>query len=88
MTSWRDAGVSLQRTSRSQYVQVKKILLTSMRPGDLIFWGDVPTDPQSITHVAMYIGDGQMIEAPRPGLQVRITPVRYDNRIMPYAGRP
>ena len=38
-------------------------------------------------HVAMYVGNGQMIEAPREGVPVRVTAVRYYD-VLPYAGRP
>src|SRR5690606_4567129 len=71
--AWRAAGVRLDRTSRAQYVQVRKIRYADMRPGDLIFYGSNPADPQSITHVAMYAGNGLMVEAPRPGVAVRTT---------------
>ncbi len=87
MTSWRSAGVGLNRTSRDQYKQVLKIKYADMRPGDLVFWGTNGNDPNSIYHVAMYIGGGQIIEAPRPGLTVRITAMRWAGS-MPYAGRP
>lgn len=87
MTAWRTAGVSLYRTSRDQYKQVLKVAYADMRPGDLVFWGTDPKNPDSIYHVAMYIGGGQIIEAPRPGLTVRITAMRYAGS-MPYAGRP
>jgi len=87
MTAWRSAGVSLYRTSRDQYKQILKVSYSSMRPGDLVFWGTDPKNPDSIYHVAMYIGGGQIIEAPRPGLTVRITTMRYAGS-MPFAGRP
>ncbi|GEA84544.1 C40 family peptidase [Cellulomonas gelida] len=87
MTSWRSAGVAINRTSRDQYKQVLKIRYADMRPGDLVFWGTNPNDPGSIYHVAMYIGGGQIIEAPRPGVAVRITSMRWAGS-MPYAGRP
>ncbi|CAM5788629.1 C40 family peptidase [Cellulomonas persica] len=87
MTSWRSAGVALNRTSRDQYKQVLKVRYADMRPGDLVFWGTNANDPNSIYHVAMYIGGGQIIEAPRPGLTVRITAMRWAGS-MPYAGRP
>ncbi len=87
MTSWSGAGVGLNRTSRDQYKQVLKIRYADMRPGDLVFWGTNPNSPDSIYHVAMYIGGGQIIEAPRPGVAVRITSMRYAGS-MPYAGRP
>lgn len=85
--AWRAAGVAINRTSRDQYRQVLKITYDSMRPGDLIFWGDDPADPGSIHHVAMFVGDGQMVEASRPGVPVRVTPIRWSGT-MPYAGRP
>jgi cell wall-associated NlpC family hydrolase len=47
----------------------------------MLFWG-----PGRIHHVALYLGDGRMIEAPYSGGQVRIVPVRYGG-IMPYAAR-
>lgn len=85
--AWRAAGLSINRTSRDQYRQVRKITYDSMRPGDLIFYGSVGSDPGSITHVAMYVGNGQMVEAPRKGVNLRVTPVRWSGT-MPYAGRP
>ncbi|MCV2394982.1 C40 family peptidase [Actinotalea sp. M2MS4P-6] len=87
MRSWQAAGVSIYRTSRDQYRQVKKISYDSLRPGDLVFWGTDPSNPSSVYHVAMYIGGGQIVEAPRPGLTVRVVPMRWSGT-MPYAGRP
>lgn len=86
--AWGAAGVSINRTSRDQYRQVLKISLDSMRPGDLVFWGNNPADPTTITHVALYAGNNQIVEAPRPGVPLRVTSMRWDNRLMPYAGRP
>ncbi|MBX9246832.1 C40 family peptidase, partial [Actinotalea ferrariae] len=85
--AWAAAGVSINRTSRDQYRQVQKISYDAMRPGDLIFYGSVGSDPGSITHVAMFVGNGQMVEAPRPGVNVRVTKIRWAGT-MPYAGRP
>ena len=87
MRAWGAAGVSINRTSRDQYRQVYKISYDSMRPGDLIFFGTVASDPGSVYHVMMYIGDGKVVEASRPGIPVRIAPVRWTNA-MPFAGRP
>ncbi|WP_435298595.1 NlpC/P60 family protein [Timonella sp. A28] len=88
--AWRKGGVNLTRTSRSQYTQVLKIKLANMRPGDLVFWGNnsAANDGNSITHVAIYMGNNQIIEASRPGVPLRITSMRWDSRLMPYAGRP
>ena len=87
MRAWAAAGVAINRSSRDQYRQVYKITYDSMRPGDLIFYGTVASDPGSVYHVAMYIGNGQVVEAPRPGIPVRIAAVRWTST-MPFAGRP
>jgi cell wall-associated NlpC family hydrolase len=77
LTGWayRQAGLSLPRTSRQQWFAGTHPAFAEMRPGDLLFWGSDRSNPQSIHHVAMYIGDGQMISAPRTGTVVRIQPV-------------
>lgn len=85
--AWKAAGVNLNRTSRDQYRQVAKISYSNLRPGDLVFWGTNPNDASSVYHVAMYIGGGQIIEAPSPGNNVRITSMRYSGS-MAFAGRP
>ncbi|WP_250447709.1 C40 family peptidase, partial [Actinotalea sp. C106] len=85
--AWANAGLGINRTSRDQYRQVRKISYDSMRPGDLIFYGSNGKDPGSIGHVAMFVGNGQMIEAPRRGVNVRVTAIRWSGT-MPYAGRP
>ncbi|MEH3075356.1 MAG: C40 family peptidase [Quadrisphaera sp.] len=84
--AYRSAGASLPRTSSQQYRAVKKISYDDMRPGDLIFYGTDPDDPSTVYHVAIYAGGGEMVEAPRTGLDVRETSVRYANS-MTWAGR-
>ncbi len=87
MMAWRNAGVNINRTSRDQYKGVLKITYDEMRPGDLVFWTDDPNSADAIYHVAMWAGNGQIVEASRPGVPLRITPMRWANT-MPYAGRP
>ncbi len=87
MRAWEAAGVSLNRTTMDQYRQVKKISYTDLRVGDLVFWGWDATNPDSVTHVALWLGNNQILEAPRTGLDVRITTMRWSGT-MPYAGRP
>src|SRR5690606_24376127 len=88
--AWIAQGVNPTRTSRSQYVHVLKIPYADMRPGDLVFWGRDKSDPQSIYHVAMYIGGGQIVEAlnPSTGVVVRNLASRAPGAQMPFAGRP
>ena len=87
MRSWASQGVSITRTSRSQYLAVGKVSYGSLRPGDLIFYGSDPGDPSSIYHVAMYTGGRMMIEATLPGQPLSENPLRLSGA-MPYAGRP
>jgi cell wall-associated NlpC family hydrolase len=86
--AWRAQGLNISRSSRSQYQTVAKISYSQLRPGDLLFWADNPNDPSTIRHVAIYSGNGKMIEAVIPGVAVRETSVRWDADLMPYAGRP
>lgn len=58
-----------------------------MVPGDLIYYANGGYPGGGFYHVAMYVGGGQMIEAPREGIPVRVTSVRYYDAL-PYAGRP
>ncbi|WP_127783084.1 NlpC/P60 family protein [Rhodococcus sp. X156] len=74
-------GISLRHYTGYQYESGTKVPISQMRPGDMIFWG-----PYDIHHVALYLGDGKMIEAPQSGSYVKISPVRYGG-IMPYAVR-
>ena len=67
MSAWRAAGgVNLARTSRDQYRQVLKISYNDLRPGDLVFWSTDPNDPNAVYHVAMWAGNGMIMEAPQP----------------------
>ncbi|RPE42819.1 cell wall-associated NlpC family hydrolase [Streptomyces sp. Ag109_O5-1] len=64
--AWASAGRPIPRTSEEQWKQLKHIDVKDMRPGDLIIYFD------DASHVAMYIGDGAIIQAPRPGRTVSI----------------
>ncbi|MFD7156617.1 NlpC/P60 family protein [Kribbella sp. NPDC059898] len=77
MGAWANAGVQLPHYSAAQYEQIQHIQENDLRPGDLIFWALDPNDPATIHHVAMYIGGGMMIHAPRTGKPVQIDSVYY-----------
>ena len=68
----------LTRVSRDQYWQTRNKVVDrySLLPGDLLFFSST-NSWTGIHHVAMYAGDGMMVEAPRTGLNVRLTPVRW-----------
>ncbi|HWD02422.1 MAG TPA: NlpC/P60 family protein [Amycolatopsis sp.] len=77
------AGVrALPHYSGYQYYAGRHVPLSQMRRGDMLFYGG----SGGIHHVALYLGGGQMVEAPESGLSVRVAPVRYGG-IMPYATR-
>lgn len=86
MLAWESAGVDLPHLSRAQYGYGTHVSLGDMEAGDLIFWSSDGTQ-SGIYHVAMYLGDGEMIEAPTFGVPVRVTGVYSWGSIMPYAVR-
>ncbi|MFB9504801.1 NlpC/P60 family protein [Streptomyces aurantiacus] len=64
--AWAAAGQGIPRTSQEQWKQLDRVAVEAMRPGDLIIYN------ADASHVAMYIGDGAIIHAPRPGRTVTI----------------
>ncbi|WP_314416145.1 C40 family peptidase [Streptomyces kroppenstedtii] len=70
--AYAKAGISLPRTAAQQYAVSEPVGPEKARPGDLVFYGGSATN---IHHVGIYIGDGWMIDAPRPGTKVRISPM-------------
>jgi cell wall-associated NlpC family hydrolase len=78
--AWRAAGVTLPHNAARQWRAVRHISRAERRPGDLIFYyGD-------IHHVALYVGDGKIIHAPKPGERVRVE--RFDYQPIHGYGRP
>ncbi|ABL04008.1 NlpC/P60 family peptidoglycan endopeptidase RipA [Mycobacterium ulcerans] len=69
--SFAGVGIKLPHYSGSQYNLGRKIPTSQMRRGDVIFYG-----PGGSQHVTLYLGNGQMLEAPDIGLKVRVAPVR------------
>lgn len=67
--AWAAGGKSLPHYSVAQYTSSTPISSASLLPGDLVFWGS-SSKSTSIYHVALYVGDGQMIHAPRTGRPV------------------
>ncbi|GAA0675933.1 hypothetical protein GCM10010193_31220 [Kitasatospora atroaurantiaca] len=71
MMAWRKAGKNLTHFAADQYTESTPISYRQLRPGDLIFWTHTPGRAADIYHVAIYLGDDQMIEAPRPGTDIK-----------------
>lgn len=74
-------GIKLPHYSGAQYDMGRKIPTSQMRRGDVLFWG-----PGGSQHVAIYLGNNQMIEAPYTGSHVKISPVRTSG-MTPHAVR-
>ncbi|WP_217235151.1 C40 family peptidase [Streptomyces sp. AC555_RSS877] len=74
--AYRSAGISLPRTTYAQIDTGTRVSRSELLPGDLVFFYS------AISHVGMYIGDGQMVHAPNPSAPVRIAPISE----MPFAG--
>jgi cell wall-associated NlpC family hydrolase len=70
--AWKAAGVDLPRTTYDQVTAGTTVSLANARPGDLVFFYD------NVGHVGLYIGNGMMIHAPKPGTYVREESVFYD----------
>ncbi|TXS56515.1 C40 family peptidase [Streptomyces sp. t39] len=69
--AWKAAGVDLPRTTWDQVEVGKRVATADLLPGDLVFFYD------DISHVGIYIGDGMMIHAPKPGANVREESIYY-----------
>lgn len=67
--AWRHAGTPIPRTSQEQWHRLKRVPLRRLRPGDLVIYF-----PEA-THVAIYVGGGKVVQAPRPGARVKISPL-------------
>jgi cell wall-associated NlpC family hydrolase len=66
-SAYARAGVALPRTSRQQWTAAPHPAVRALARGDLVVYADDVTDPATIYHVALYLGDGTMVEAPRAG---------------------
>ncbi|MFC7304848.1 NlpC/P60 family protein [Streptomyces monticola] len=67
--AWARAGRAIPRTSQEQWARLPKVPLRELRPGDLVVYF-----PKA-THVAIYLGDGMVVQAPRPGSRVKVSPI-------------
>jgi peptidoglycan DL-endopeptidase CwlO len=88
MTSYLHAGLTISRTAAEQYIgAVSYVPLNRARQGDLLFYASDVTKPATIYHVAMYVGGGQMLEAPHTGANVEIVSLRTTD-LLPVVVRP
>jgi cell wall-associated NlpC family hydrolase len=62
--AWKQAGVTLPRSSSAQYNWATKIKKADLKPGDFVFYAS----GSSVSHVAIYAGNGKIIQAHKPGV--------------------
>jgi hypothetical protein len=91
--SYLSVGVKLPRVANNQYGAGQPVLASQLLPGDLIFFSTNPSDWRQIHHVAMYIGNGKVVQAPTFGEVVKISPIWFSEyfgatRIIPAIAAP
>jgi cell wall-associated NlpC family hydrolase len=67
--AWGEAGTPIPRTSQEQWARLPRVPLDELRPGDLVVYFP------DATHVAMYVGEGKVVEAPHPGETIKLSPI-------------
>ncbi|MFJ5711022.1 C40 family peptidase [Streptomyces sp. NPDC093105] len=67
--AWAAAGREIPRTSQEQWAELPRVALGELRPGDLVVYFP------GATHVALYLGEGLVVQAPRPGGRVKVSPL-------------
>jgi cell wall-associated NlpC family hydrolase len=75
--AFAQAGVAMPRVAADQARTGAAVPVSQLQPGDLLFYHTDPTDPGYISHVAIYLGKGWMIQAPQPGMDVQIVPASF-----------
>ena len=89
MRAFQAAGINLPRVSRQQFYAGGHLPVRQAQAGDLLFLATDPRDPATIHHVSMYLGNGQMVEAPYTGEFVRVRPVPWEHdELVAFATRP
>lgn len=89
LRAFQVAGIELPRVSRDQYNAGGHVPVAQAQPGDLLFYATDRSDPATIHHVMLYLGDGRLVEAPFTGEDVRVRPVPWNyGELVPLATRP
>jgi cell wall-associated NlpC family hydrolase len=75
MMAWEQAGIYFPHLAQDQYDLTTRIPLSALIPGDLVFFGT----PDDVYHVGIYVGNGNMIDAPETGQNVQVQSIYWDN---------
>ncbi len=80
LTQWayKQAGISIPPSSRTQWTAGKPVSKDQLQPGDLVFYDDGSGDPSQIHHVGMYVGNEKMVDAPTEGQLVDVRSIEGD----------
>jgi cell wall-associated NlpC family hydrolase len=75
--AFAQAGVPMPRVAADQARAGPAVPVSQLEPGDLLFYYTDPTAPGYVSHVAIYLGNGWMIQAPEPGMDVQVVPASF-----------
>jgi cell wall-associated NlpC family hydrolase len=75
--SFAQAGIVMPRVAADQAEAGPAVPVSQLQPGDLLFYHTDPTAPSYISHVAIYLGNGQMLQAPETGENVEVVPAAF-----------
>jgi cell wall-associated NlpC family hydrolase len=78
--SFAQAGIVMPRVAADQARTGMAVPVGKLAAGDLLFYHTDPTAPGYISHVAIYLGNGWMIQAPQPGMNVEVVPASFDSQ--------
>jgi cell wall-associated NlpC family hydrolase len=87
MWAYDQVGVHLEHFTGDQWTEGAHVSQSELRPGDLVFFATNTADPSTIHHVGMYVGNGEMVDAPFTGANVRYDPAfrsDYIGAVRPY----
>jgi cell wall-associated NlpC family hydrolase len=87
LRAWQAAGIALPRLAAQQYDAGAHLPVVEAAPGDLVFYATDPSDPATIYHVGLALGDGRIVDAPFTGSVVHIVTLRGPG-LVPLATRP
>ncbi len=87
MRALEAAGWTFPHPAQWQYLEMRSLTYSELKPGDFVFWAEDDADPHTIYHEAVYIGGDRIIQAPRPGGVVEVQGL-WVNGAPSFYGRP
>jgi cell wall-associated NlpC family hydrolase len=85
--AYRSVGIAMVQYSQTQFVSYRKVPISQLQPGDLVFFGTDPSNWHTIHHVGIYAGGGQMVEAPHTGDVVKFFTI-WQDQLVAFGARP